>query len=182
VISQICVDVDGVLADWVKGAVDLFGFDEEELYDNWEIGQDITDAAGISLNELWRGIDAEGADFWANLEPFPWANDLWDLCKSIAPTIVLTSPSKHPLSLAGKIIWLNNQFGAPFRDFLIGSKKEFCARQGSVLIDDNDEKCQKFIANGGRAIVFPQPWNVLRGIEDKFEFVADALRKLEDSE
>jgi 5'(3')-deoxyribonucleotidase len=173
--------MDEVLANWKSAAIRLFDQDEEEALANWGFKEDITSVLGISEEKLWRKLDDAGADFWANLEPYPWANELWELCQSIAPSIILTSPSQDPFSLAGKLIWLNNQFGAPFRDYQMGPNKEFCARPGAVLIDDNQDNCDKFNANGGTAIVFPQPWNSLRRIKgDKMAFVTKALRRLEE--
>lgn len=184
-ITQICLDIDGVLADWIGGASKLFGIDPEELYQRWPPGADITDVAGISMGEMWKAIDEAGIEFWATLEPYPWARDLWELCKVTAPSVILTSPSQHPTSLAGKLIWLDHMFGSPFRDYLMGPNKYFCARTGAVLIDDNDKKATRFVVDeegiptGASAILFPQPWNTLSKINgDKLEFVAQALGKL----
>jgi hypothetical protein len=114
---------------------------------------------GISGNEMWRPINAAGADFWANLKPLPWCTELMTACTSIAPTTILTSPSKDPRAAAGKTAWLQRVFGSSFRDYLIGPAKAACAHRGAVLIDDSDEGCKAFEAAGGRAVVFPQPWN-----------------------
>jgi hypothetical protein len=82
--------------------------------------------------------------------------------------------------LAGKLVWLGNLFGTPFRDYLMGPNKHFLARDGAVLIDDNDDKCIKFVEYGGNAILFPQKWNALKNFQgDPYEFVAQALEKLE---
>ena len=146
-ISQICLDVDGVLADWPGAVIALFEQDPDEVYDNWSVGQDIIQPMGISLNQLWRRVDAAGPAFWANLEPYPWAVDLYEFCKQTAPTVIATSPSQHPSSLVGKLAFLENLFGRPFRDYLMGPNKYFLARDGAVLIDDNDDNCIKFVAN-----------------------------------
>ena len=73
---------------------------------------------GESGNVMWRAIDAAGADFWHDVEPFPWCHDLFAACRSVAPTYLLTSPSLHPSSLAGKLAWMQRQFGRDFRDYL----------------------------------------------------------------
>lgn len=50
------------------------------------------------------------------------------------------------------------------------------AKSGAILIDDYDVNVSKFIQNGGRAILFPQPWNENRAItEDKIDFVIGQL-------
>ena len=116
-------------------------------------------ALGVSDIEMWRRVDAEGAAFWATLEPHPWTEELWRRAKATAPTILLTTPSQHSSSLAGKLQWMDRFLGAPFRDFLIGPRKEFCASDGVLLIDDRESNCRKFFEAGGSAQVFPRPWN-----------------------
>lgn len=156
---RILLDVDGVLADWVGGCAALFNRDPANL--NWSETTDMAVALGVSGNAMWRRIDEAGAEFWVNLDPYPWVDELWDAANDVAPTTLLTSPSHHPSSLAGKLQWMNRHLGRgkPFREFLIGPRKEFCACPGSLLIDDRASMCEKFRDHGGDAVLFPRPWN-----------------------
>jgi hypothetical protein len=170
-ITRIFLDLDGVLADWASAAIRLHDHDPISILAAWPVGTyDLADVLGISGNEMWRPINAAGAGFWANLQPLPWCGDLMSLCQRTAPTTILTSPSKDPAAAAGKTRWLQSVFGSSFRDYLIGPAKVACAYPGAVLIDDADKNCETFVASsqgvrtGGRAIVFPQPWNSKHGL------------------
>jgi hypothetical protein len=154
------LDLDGVLADWVDSVAPLFGTTKERLVDRWPRDvYDIAEVLGVSTSELWRVVHREGADFWADLKPLPWYAELIELCQSLAPTTILTSPSLDPSSASGKAEWLQRHLGDNFRDYLIGPDKPACAHPGALLIDDRDHGCEGFVAAGGHAIVFPQVWN-----------------------
>lgn len=165
--SRIFLDVDGVLADWVGGVCNLFDLDQADLEAQWKADEWGIDSVlgnlGVTDVEMWAAIDKAGADFWASLEPLPWAHSLYELCNTYAPTTILTSPSQHPSSAAGKMAWLEDNLGpnfeTPFRDFLIGSVKHTVARPGVMLIDDRPSTIEAFRNAGGEGLLFPRPWN-----------------------
>lgn len=170
-ITQIFLDLDGVLADRVSACVRLFDLDPIDVSDAWPLGSyDAAAAVGVSENEMWRRIHARGAAWWADLEPYPWCMALYNVCAAVAPTTILTSPPARPTAIlaapsldpsaaAGKTQWLQRHFGGSFRDYLIGPAKASCAHPGAVLIDDADKNCEAFTGRGGASIVFPQRWN-----------------------
>lgn len=166
-ITQICIDLDGVLCDFILPTLRLFSDDPQSLLNRWPIGQErdgdgryaVLDLLGVKTKEFWDTVDKAGFQHWANLPRYPWATELMNACKAIAPTVVLTTPSRHVNSVKGKVCWLQRHFGMKFDGYLIGTAKHFCARPGSLLIDDSDLNCNKFREHGGEAIVFPQPWN-----------------------
>lgn len=148
-------DIDGVLADFVGGAAKILNYDPA-VVTTW----DYYPLIGTTEKAFWAAIDEAGSDYWANLEAYSWADELDFLCKNYDERyVLLTSPSKCPSSHHGKMRWMASRYGKGFRNYLIGPRKEYCAREGSVLIDDSDANCEKFKAHGGKAIVFPQPWN-----------------------
>jgi len=164
-INRIFLDLDGVLADWLSPAVRAHGRDPDEVLAAWPASTyDLAEVLGVSTNALWKPIHAQGAAFWEQLEPYPWVHDMVRGCQEFAPTTILTSPSLDPMAAAGKVAWMQRVLGRDFRDFLIGPDKPSCARPGAVLIDDRDSGCEAFIAAGGHAVVFPQPWNSLRSL------------------
>jgi 5'(3')-deoxyribonucleotidase len=165
---RILLDLDGVLADFVGGVCRLWDISYAELVANWGDDYDICVPLGITTDELWRRIDAAGESFWAELEPYPWAYDLFAACCELAPTTILTSPSWHPSSLAGKLKWMNRHLSEAdvFRRYLIGPTKEACAHRNAILIDDRPENCDTFKRHGGHAVLFPAPWNDHRGCVD----------------
>lgn len=185
-ISQICLDYDNVMVDWTDGVIRMFGADHEAVYDRMEAGQKIEEALDISTATMWKAIDEVGTDFWANLEVYPWALDLWEICNSLAPTYIATSPGKHGSSHMGKLLSMNNLFGAPFRQYQMGPNKHTMARPDAVLIDDDERNCDTFVTDpetgeltGAAAILFPVRWNSLRHFADNsFEFTVEALRRI----
>jgi len=148
------IDVDGVLADFAGAAAKLHNYDIER----WPLGTyDMVDVLGISDDEFWAPIYCIGADFWENLETLPWA---MDLVGALPRFTLLTSPSGHPTEAHGKMAWIRRVFGSGFRDYMIGPNKHLCARHpGAVIVDDFPKNCERFVAAGGRAVLFPQRWN-----------------------
>jgi len=174
--KTVFLDLDGVLCDWAGAVCQLFEVDYETL--DWSGGNDIIHALGCSKSELWRRVDAKGIDFWANLEPLPWLDELVGLAREAGNMCVLTSPGHDPASAAGKILWMNEHLGGgkPFRDFLIGPRKRRCAHPGSLLIDDRDKLTDRFNDHGGTGIVFPRPWNSRSEFsDDPMDYVREQL-------
>lgn len=160
-IKQIFLDMDGVLTDFTGDVMRLFGreYNPEEHIGSW----DIDDVLDISADELWRKIDEQGSKFWSEMTPLPRAFALYELVRSYADVIITTTPSEHSSSAAGKLEWLDRHFRPSgrraFRKYMLCVEKHHLAGPGCVLIDDKNENCERFVAAGGQAILFPQPWN-----------------------
>ncbi|MBX9656681.1 hypothetical protein K2Y11_23940 [bacterium] len=179
-LEHIFLDMDGVIADFVTMAVKLHG--RADVLENWPNGErDIPNLLNSSRGEYWKLIDAQGADFWCSISPFPWLNDLVSMVREFAPMTVLTKPSLSPACAEGKIRWLYKQFppvkGRRFSDFLIGSRKDLLANPRRVLVDDDDDNAEKFRKAGGCAIVFPQPWNSNFAVENRLDYVREQLNQ-----
>jgi 5'(3')-deoxyribonucleotidase len=182
-ITVVYLDVDEVLADWVGAALRLLGHDPETVYAlwstldprPWDVFQVVPRPP--KTNDKWDAIDAAGSSFWANLEPFEWMADLLALCREFAPTVLLTSPSQHSSSHAGKYEWIQRHFGRTFKDYLLGSCKHRCAHPGALLIDDSPKNCAAFREHGGHAILFPGVGNDLHTIPptERVTYVASQL-------
>ncbi|HID21142.1 MAG TPA: hypothetical protein EYP14_01900, partial [Planctomycetaceae bacterium] len=174
-IDRIFVDMDGVLSDFVSAALALHG--RLDALPTWPPGVwDLSRVLGRSSAEVWGGIARRGEDFWATLPPYPWADELIRLVRQFAPFTILSSPSNQPSCLSGKMIWLQKHFGPGFRDFLIGPPKHLCASPGAVLIDDSDENIARFRQHGGRAVLYPQPWDANHALtNDRLAYVREQL-------
>jgi hypothetical protein len=98
---------------------------------------------------------------------------------------VVSSPPKRCVGAgSGKMAWLSRFAPQVYKDrkFFLGTDKHLLAAHGRVLVDDDAEKCAAFVAAGGQAALFPQPWNIgglpagdaqerlLEGIEQRGEF------------
>ena len=175
----IFVDLDGVLVDFISDALECNA--ATDLLNDWPPGKwSVSKILGITEAEFWSPINGRGHEFWANLRPYPWKDELVQLISSLDPAwTVATAPSRDPSCPYGKTIWMQAHLpasgGAPFRRFSIGGRKHFLARSGRILIDDNDSNVEKFNRAGGVGILFPQPWNALHSIADSMAYVADQL-------
>lgn len=161
-INHIFLDMDGVLADLIGAACGIFGrYDLQTGNTAWPPGEySIARVLGITADRLWAAVNRQGVDWWAHLEPLPHYLDLLGLVISTGRTwSILTSGHVSDYAATGKSQWITRHLPA-YRDRLIITKeKHLLAGPDRVLIDDSDENCRRFIEAGGRAIVYPQPWN-----------------------
>ena len=157
---QIYCDMDGVLVDFEKGAVEAINRDiqdetietKEMLRLRRELG--VSGRVGVSLadidkhtqprtnviratrNYMYKRL-GEDVEFWANL---PWTDDgqeLWSYISQFSPYI-LTAPMGEG-SQTGKRLWVEkNLHPAPEKVFISHEKYEWATTDGrpNVLIDD----------------------------------------------
>ena len=150
--DHILLDVDGVLADFCGGVADLFDVDVSRLT-RWGLWDDI----GCTREEFDQRMSACGREWWGNLRPYPWAHELFDCCRQIAPVTLFTTPWDSVGCCDGKKDWIRTHLGDV--PTLFGGNKWLASRLGRALIDDNNINCQKFNMWGGTAYLFPRPWN-----------------------
>ena len=101
-LEQIFLDMNGVLADFVRATLSLRG--QTDLLLTWPNGErDIYKVMGISKSESWRMVDNQGAEFWATLPDFEWSKEVVALVRTFAPMTILTSPSLSPSCFEGKV-------------------------------------------------------------------------------
>lgn len=162
-ITQICLDLDEVLCDFVGPALRLHGLDPVTVLESWPAGvYSMPTVVAMEERAFWGPIVENGYEFFAGLPLKPWAEELLDLCGRLATVTVVTRCTHGP-SAAGKIDWLERH---GLHRYLIGPAKDVCAHGGSVLIDDWDKNCDDFAMAGGRAILLPRIWNPLHGLKD----------------
>lgn len=159
---NILLDMDGVLSDFLGGAIkvcnDLTGknYTTEEYartFGKWGIN----DFYGIPIDEMWRGIE-ETPDYWYNLEVLPWAKELYEWLSEIGTVTIVTSPPLQTECATQKMNWLRYHLMVEPPEVFIGSRKYLMAGNG-VLIDDWDVNVNKFREAGGEAILIPSNWN-----------------------
>lgn len=161
------LDCDGVLADFIGGICRKFGVSESEIYATTRprpLPVDLTLLIGIPTQQIWQALDA---DFWANLEVYPWAQRLVREIDSMfnGNVVLCTSPGYLSLehgaagALVGKEQWIMKNFPQFQKRYVFTYDKQYIASPWHVLIDDQDQNCKKFIDAGGFGIVFPQRWN-----------------------
>ena len=158
-IERIFCDVDGVLADFVGGVLQLFPERDATHADITE--WNISNCLGVSNNEVWRRVNAEGIEFWEDLDPIPGALQFVQDLEEIAPVTFATTPSRDPASAPGKLNWLYHHYGPNLVDdnFVLTSRKHLLARADSALVDDNVDNIVRFLQADACAVLFAQPWN-----------------------
>jgi 5'(3')-deoxyribonucleotidase len=178
-------DMDGVLCNFIKGAANLFGIEYDELMKKWKPGcYDMESILGISREDFFNRITSAGEDYWANIPEFPHTRELYDYCCKMATTRILSAPTYDPRSLSGKLKWLQARFGYNFRDYIFTARKEDCAANDRVLIDDHELNIRRFKECGGHGILWPAIYNKRhQEAENAFEIVKkelDTIAKLID--
>ena len=167
----ILLDMDGVIANFVRHSLVandlLLRHDDCTQYDYWKL-------AGISGNQFWKRIDSTPR-FWETIPPYPWFLELKKIVSQF-DFHICTSPSKSPDCFSGKADWIQAYFGREFRNIVLTPQKHLLAKSNHILIDDSQQKYEKFVDAGGHAILFPQPWNSNSHLtDDRIAFVRDQL-------
>lgn len=159
-IEMIFVDLDGVLADFVHGALNLFHRPPAEVMAGWKPGNYfIGDALGMDREAFWDRLSGNHK-FWHCLNPTPDWRLLLKTARTMSAEIrICTAPSSCSTSHYGKAKWLRHHGLDPGAECIMTQDKHLLAGPRRVLIDDSDENCERFEQAGGHAIVWPQLWN-----------------------
>lgn len=154
------LDMDGVLVDFISGAIKLHNlpchpYDNPKMHGIW----DFVPSLGMSENEFWKNADQK---FWSELEP---TEECFEIVKMMEAEFgqdnicLLTSPCLNHGCIPGKMEWIEKYLPAYKCRFLAGPRKEFCAHNKAILVDDNDNNLRAFNAHGGWVIPVPRKWN-----------------------
>lgn len=164
---KILIDMDGVLVNFWAGIVRAHKLEiDPYTLPQWRGHCGGYDVLGITPGEFWEPCNS---NWWFQLDPYPHYREIVAACErevGAENVCLLSSPSSNVGCPSGKLRWLDRHLPAYRRKVLIGPNKEFCAHAGAILIDDMQANCDKFIEHGGRAILWPGPWNANAHIED----------------
>ncbi len=150
----ILLDMDGVIVNYISGALMALALDPNTPITTLETAE----CLGITKAEFFAPQMAD-ADFWINLQPYSWMEELVDLARSRGEVYIATAPNRHR-GVGDKIEWCRIHLGEWTQGrVMVGKPKYLLAGPGRTLIDDHPENCEKFIEYGGKSIMFPQPWN-----------------------
>ncbi len=185
---KIYLDMDGVLADFVGGAVNAHGylFMKNQLINtrtgeevNWEAGNyNINEVLGMSIKDFWTPLNEDG--FWLRLGHYPWAEKLIAYAQNLVGidnVWIASSPSLSARCAKEKIMWMRQHFPCiPIQNIIITRNKWIYSEEDSVLVDDSDEVLGKWQEQDGRGILFPQWWNsAYKYIDKRWEIVTEKL-------
>lgn len=169
--------MDGVIADFTSSAITAL---------NKEYNRSITleEYADFGGWNMWEPYNCTEDDFWrvinshenlyAEIKAYPWVKELYSKLYELGEITIVTAPSFHGFNCASqKLYWLKEHLGIDAGQVFIGYRKRLLAGNG-ILIDDNANNVNDFIANGGQAILVPATWNT-NGLT--FEMVWDVIQK-----
>ena len=160
--KQLLLDMDGVLADFLGGALTVLNkkFNRDITIEEYatKFGKwETYDYYGITIKQFWNTIHHK-KNFWYNLEPLPWAKELYEFLSSIGHVTIVTSPSADPRCALEKLRWLKKHLDIRSEAVFIGQRKYLMAGNG-LLIDDYYANVENFRRFGGEAILVPSNWN-----------------------
>ena len=180
-INKIFLDLDDVLCILVPTYLKILGCGNIDYSDiKLEWGYDVVDIVNnlqphvYTSKNIWTFATQE---MWANLPETQEAKWLLDKCiKKVGRenVFILTKPTDDPSCAAGKVEWIQRFLPEDMKDqYFIGAHKYLCAKENTLLIDDNERNINLFVKSGGLGIIFPRPWNTLNGLSaiDHIEFM-----------
>jgi hypothetical protein len=151
------LDLDGVLVNFVAGALRLHGKELPPRDVCWNF-PDLIGFAGDRAADFWSPL---GFDFWAGLDWTPEGRATLAAIEDAfgGSVVVMTSPCNTPGAVEGKVAWIRRELPAYRRRFFVGPAKHYAAGPGKLLIDDSDDNAELFAGAGGRVLLVPRPWN-----------------------
>ncbi len=143
--TQIYVDMDGVLADFGAHHEAVFGFRSDKLLDNVD----------------WEKVRTV-KDFYLNIPPMADMPELWDFIGRHRPIVLTGVPSSVAEAPDNKRAWIAKHLG-PNVPVVCCASKEKClhAKPGDILIDDWEKYRAKWINAGGRWITHTSADNTI---------------------
>jgi hypothetical protein len=148
---QLYLDCDGVLADFDRGAEQVFGMRPRAFEKRYGSGR------------FWARL-AKTPDFFATLPLMPGATELFAAVRHLHP-VILTGLPRGNWAAEQKVRWAAQHFpGTRIITTLAADKRDHCAH-GDVLVDDTLKYRHLWEAAGGIFIHY-------RGVEEALEELA----------
>lgn len=160
------LDMDGVLVNFVQGALDHLKSDVCISTITWDFPRDVFGYSDAYDPEFWDKFAIH--DFWANLE---WTPEGKGLLKEVIDMVgkrnigILTTPMDIDGCVEGKRTWIKKHLPDFRKQLIITPAKYLMAAPKKILLDDHDPNCQNFAwtpegtSTGGQGILIPRPWN-----------------------
>lgn len=172
--KSVCyLDLDGVLVDFVGGALKVHGKTLSPDSVRWNFHEQIE----VTPEEFWKPF---GYHFWCKLGWTVEGPILLNLLERIfgEDIVLMTSPCETEGSVEGKVDWIKTHLPNYKRKFFVGPAKHLAAGPTKILVDDHEGNTDKFISRHGKAVLVPRPWNRLIGeTNDRGQF--DVYRVIE---
>ena len=147
---MILLDMDGVVVDFVSGALRLHGLKRPE-----PVAWNFYEQLGLSADDFYAPM---GPAFWADLH---WTQEGRDLLRELEARdeiVLCTSPLRTRGCVEGKERWIRKHAPEYWNRVAFLGEKFLLAGAGT-LIDDSEANVEAFRAAGGRAILVGREWN-----------------------
>ena len=164
-IRRCFLDLDGVLVDFLRGALEACGAADMD----YPKGQYwIEEVLGVTRADMWsRFGDLER--FFSDLKWHRDGPEIWRLAsdvfyKSDGQLWLLSTAHDGGVGALGKVAWVTRNLGAEWADRLILAwDKRFAAGPDNLLVDDCPANVDAFRAYGGQAVLVPRIHNPAEG-------------------
>ena len=151
-VKKIFFDMDGVLADFERGVIELCGMEP--------LPQCAEKRSQSAENEMWQAIKDVG-HFYDKLEPMPGAEEMFDAVYSRygEKCEILTGipKPKRGIESAGddKKSWMHRILSKEIKVNIVyrEEKPKFCTGKDCILIDDLEKNIKEWEAMGGTGIL-----------------------------
>ena len=162
--KDILLDMDEVVTDFFGGALSALNkaYDRDVTAEQFVTqygGWDMDKYYGLTQEQFWAPIN-NNPTFWIDLEPIPWATEIYRRLSKLGRVTIVTAPSNDPNCSKQKLQWLDKHLGIKSDAVFLGHRKFLMAGNG-ILIDDRAKNVDSFVVNGGDAILVPAQWNTL---------------------
>ncbi len=148
--TQLFVDMDGVLADFDAHHETVFGVRACKKVDNVD----------------WAAVRAI-QDFYLNIPPMPDMEELWAHVEQFDPTVLTGVPSSVPEAVHNKCSWVRKNLGDRVGVICCPSReKSNYLTPGDILIDDWEKYRDLWIGKGGRWITHTSASNTIRQLSE----------------
>ena len=163
-IRRCFLDLDGVLVDFLRGALEACGAADMD----YPKGQYwIEEVLGVTRADMWsRFGDLER--FFADLKWHRDGPEIWRLAQVYyggdGGLWLLSTPHDGGEGTFGKMQWVERNLGAAWtRRLILAWDKTACAAPSSLLVDDCPGNVDSWRACGGRAVLVPRIYNPAEG-------------------
>lgn len=156
-------DLDGVLADFVRGAMREHSKSMPMRDVRWNFWEQL----GMTEEEFWPSL---GRDFFAHLNPLDDGMNLLRMVENIVPSNsigILTSAADVRGCADGKRDWVAKHLPQYLPRLTVcqsskiaPAQKELHAGPDKLLIDDHTANVNAWVKGGGFGVLVPRPWNV----------------------
>lgn len=181
---NIFCDVDGVLADFIGAACEMY-WKPRPTRCSWHFYRDW----GMTDEDFWACVSEAGEMFATDLEVLPGAVELVESLRYEGHVRFLTAPWRHPEAWSGRVKWLREHFQARFDEIILCPSKlkgmlARCGDQRNILIDDYEDNVSRWCRAGGVGFLWPGPSGALHdcGLTPKERTLAirRAIRRFRD--